>query len=146
METNALIANGDALLALLPQRPPIVLISALLASDGTRTVSSYRVPAAGLLVEHGHLSEAGLVENIAQTAAAGVGYHCQQLGQPTPIGFIAAIKDLQISALPPVGTELITEVLVQNQVLEFTIVRGTVRAGETTFASCEMRIFVKDPA
>ena len=141
-----MIATGEALARLLPQRPPMLLIDALLNCANDTTVSQYRVPADSVLVEDGHLSEAGLVENIAQTAAAGAGYSYQQggAGSAPPIGFIAAIKDLRVGALPAVGTVLTTEVVVQNQVLEFTIVRGVVRAEGTTFAECEMRIFIKD--
>lgn len=141
-----MIATGEELLALIPQRPPMVLVDALLACANDRTVTRFTVPADSILVENGVLSEAGLIENIAQTAAAGAGYGYQQQGRPAPIGFIAAIKDLRVLALPAVGTELRTEVRVLNQVLEFSIVRGTVQAGETTFAECEMRIFIKDAA
>ncbi|RZK36098.1 MAG: 3-hydroxyacyl-ACP dehydratase [Hymenobacter sp.] len=124
----------------------MVLIEALLACTNARTVTRFTVPADSILVEHGVLSEAGLIENIAQTAAAGAGYGYQQQGRPAPVGFIAAIKDLRVLALPAVGTVLTTEVRVLNQVLDFSIVRGTVQAGETTFAECEMRIFSKDAA
>jgi predicted hotdog family 3-hydroxylacyl-ACP dehydratase len=141
-----MIATGPELLALLPQRPPMVLVGALLACAGERTVSRFRVPADCLLVEDGVLSEAGLLENIAQTAAAGAGYVYRLQGRPAPIGFIAAIRDLRVAALPAVGTELTTEVRVLNQVLDFSIVRGTVQAGEVIFAECEMRIFIKDSA
>lgn len=140
-----MIATGEALTRLLPQRPPMLLLDALLSCANDRTVSQFQVPADSVLVEDGHLSEAGLIENIAQTAAAGAGYGYQQGGAGAPpIGFIAAIKDLRVGALPAVGTVLTTEVVVQNQVLEFTIVRGTVRAAGATFAECEMRIFIKD--
>lgn len=140
-----MIATGEALARLLPQRPPLLLLDALISCADDRTVSQFCVPAGSVLVEDGYLSEAGLIENIAQTAAAGAGYGYQKGGAGAPpIGFIAAIKDLRVGALPAVGTVLSTEVVVQNQVLEFTIVRGTVRAGSTTFAACEMRIYIKD--
>ena len=141
-----MIATGKELLALLPQRPPMVLIDSLLVCADECTTSRFQVPADSVLVENGVLTEAGLIENIAQTAAAGAGYAYQQQGRPAPVGFIAAIRDLRVGALPAVGTTLTTEVQVQNQVLEFSIVRGTVRAGEATFAECEMRIYIKDPA
>lgn len=141
-----MLAAGDDLLALLPQRPPMVLVSALLTCADDCTVTQFRVPADCVLVEGGVLSEAGLIENIAQTAAAGAGYGYRQQGQPAPIGFIAAIRDLRVGALPAVGTTLTTAVRVVNQVLDFSIVRGTVRAGETTFAECELRIFSKPSA
>lgn len=139
-----MLATGEELLALLPQRPPMVLVDTLVACADNRTVSQFRVPADCILVYNSVLSEAGLIENIAQTAAAGSGYSYQQQGRPAPIGFIAAIRDLQILALPAVGTELTTEVRVVNQVLDFSIVRGRVQAGEITFAECELRIFSKD--
>ena len=141
-----MLATGDELLALLPQRPPMVLVSALLACADDRTVTQFCVPADCILVENGVLSEAGLIENMAQTAAAGAGYGYRQQGQPAPIGFIAAIRGLRVGALPAVGTTLTTEVHVVNQVLDFSIVRGLVRAGETTFAECELRIFSKAAA
>jgi predicted hotdog family 3-hydroxylacyl-ACP dehydratase len=140
-----MIATGEALARLLPQRPPLLLLDALLSCANDRTVSQYCVPADSVLLEDGHLSEAGLIENIAQTAAAGAGYGYRRGGAGAPpIGFIAAIRDLRVAALPAVGTVLTTEVVVQNQVLEFTIVRGVVRADGATFAECEMRIFIKD--
>ncbi|RYY16711.1 MAG: 3-hydroxyacyl-ACP dehydratase [Cytophagaceae bacterium] len=140
---HLILATGDDLLALLPQRPPMVLVSALLTSAADCTVTQFQVPADCVLVENGLLSEAGLIENMAQTAAAGAGYAYQRQGQPAPIGFIAALRDVRVAALPAVGTTLTTEVRVVNQVLDFSIVRGTVRAGETTFAECELRIFNK---
>lgn len=136
-----MLATGEDLLALLPQRPPMVLVSALLTCANDRTVTQFCVPADCVLVENGVLSEAGLLENMAQTAAAGAGYSYRRQGQPAPIGFIAAIRDLRVAALPAVGTTLTTEVRVVNQVLDFSLVRGTVRVGETTFAECELRIF-----
>ena len=138
-----MLATGNDLLALLPQRPPMVLVGALLTCATDCTITQFDVPADCILIENGALSEAGLIENMAQTAAAGAGYSYRQLGQPAPVGFIAAIRDLRVAALPAVGTTLTTEVRVVNQVLDFSIVRGTVRVGETTFAECELRIFNK---
>ena len=141
-----MIADGEQLAALLPQRPPMVLVHELVSCDAEQTTSRFRVTPESVLVADGFLTEAGLLENIAQTAAAGSGYAFEQSGRPTPIGYIAAIKDLTIWQLPPVGTELTTQIRLQNQVMEFSIVRGQVRAGAVIFADCEMRIFIKDPA
>lgn len=139
-----MIAEGEKLAELLPQRPPMVMIHQLVACADDKTTTRFRVTSESVLFADGFLTEAGLIENIAQTAAAGAGFSAQQSGKPTPIGFIAAIKDLNIWQLPVENTELTTEVWMQNQVLEFSIVRGKVSAGEVTFAECEMRIFIKD--
>lgn len=139
-----MIAEGPTLAKLLPQQAPFVMIGQLLAADAQRTISRFRVDASSVLFSDGVFSEAGLIENIAQTAAAGVGYHYQQLQQPAPIGYIAAVKSLKIGRLPSAGAELTTEVEVKNQVLDFTIVHGSVRIGEELIAECEMRIFLKN--
>jgi predicted hotdog family 3-hydroxylacyl-ACP dehydratase len=138
-----MIADGENLARLLPQKPPMVLIHELLSCDAEKTVSRFRVSADSVLFDEGFLSEAGLIENIAQTAAAGAGFGFRQQGQPAPIGYIAVVKNLAIAQLPPAGTEITTEVVVVNQVMEFTIVRGKVSSGAVTFAECEMRIFIK---
>ena len=141
-----MIAEGEMLAELLPQRPPMVLIHQLVSCDADQTTSRFCVSPESVLFTDGFLSEAGLVENIAQTAAAGSGYGAKLSGQPTPIGYIAAIKGLTIWQLPAAGTEITTQIWVLNQVMEFSIVRGQVRAGEVIFAECEMRIFIKDHA
>jgi len=138
-----MIAEGSALAKLLPQQAPFVMIGQLLTADAQRTVSRFLVDSSSVLFNDGVFSEAGLIENIAQTAAAGVGYHYQQEQQAAPIGYIAAVKDLRIARLPTAGDELTTEVKIKNQVLDFTIVQGSVRVGEELVAECEMRIFLK---
>lgn len=141
-----MIAEGDQLAALLPQRPPMVLIHQLVSCDAEQTTTRFTVTADSVLFADGYLTESGLVENIAQTAAASSGFAARQSGRPAPIGYIAAIKALTIWQLPPAGTVLTTQIRMQNQVLEFSIVRGQVSAGAVTFAECEMRIFIKDHA
>lgn len=130
------------ILKYIPQRPPMVMIDQLLAVDGDRTVCSFTVPEQGVLINNGYLSESGLTENMAQTAAAGVGFKCHRDNQPVPLGFIASIKNLTIHGLPEAGTTLQTETNVINQVMDVNFVYGTVRGGNRLFAECELRIFL----
>ena len=62
------------ILDLLPQRPPFVLIDRLVHFDEHRTVTRFTVPEGHLFCEEGCLQAAGLIENIAQTCAARMGY------------------------------------------------------------------------
>jgi predicted hotdog family 3-hydroxylacyl-ACP dehydratase len=137
------IAQDKDILEFLPQRPPVVMIDKLLYSDNERMISGLTVTSDNVFIERNHLSESGLVENIAQTVAAGVGYICKLENRKVPVGFIAAIKDLFIHRLPLTGTEIITEVVILNTVMGVTIVKGMVKQNEEIFAECEMRIFVK---
>ncbi len=136
------LISGNELLELIPQRPPVVMIDKFLFSDETTSISGLTIPSTCVFCENGVLTESGLVENIAQTAAAGVGYECRRENKKVPLGFIAAIKNLEILNLPSVGAELITEVKIINQVMDVTIIVGKVSSNETVLAQCEMRIFL----
>ena len=138
-----MITNGHSILEFLPQRPPVVMIDKLIRADGDKTVSGLLVKKSNIFFDRGALSESGLVENIAQTAAAGVGYICKQENRKVPVGFIASIKDLVIHQLPREGDELETEVTVGNQVMAVSIIHGSVYCNKILLATCEMRIFVK---
>lgn len=136
------LISGNELLELIPQRSPVVMIDKFLYSDETSSVSGLTVPATCVFCENGFLSESGMVENIAQTAAAGVGYACKRDNKKVPLGFIAAIKNLEVFELAAVGSELRTEVKIINQVLDVTIITGSISMGAKILAQCEMRIFL----
>ncbi len=138
-----MLAQGDTLLDYIPQRPPMVMIGRLEEASENRFVSGFTVGSDHLFVTKGHLREPGIIENIAQTAAAGVGYLQKTMGKPVTLGFIAAIRNLQIHLLPVTGQELRTIVEVVNKVVEVTIIHGEVYADDSLVASCEMRIFIQ---
>jgi 3-hydroxyacyl-[acyl-carrier-protein] dehydratase len=127
----------------IPQRAPMVMIHSLLKADEVQAITQLQVEKDNIFIADGKLAEPGLVENIAQTAAAQIGYVCQQQSKPVPIGYIAAIKDLLVHDLPAIGTEIRTTIEVINMIMDITLIRGTVYLGETVLCECEMRIFVK---
>ena len=141
------IASGEGLYRYIPQRPPMVMVDSLLRNDEELTRTSFRVQEGNLFLEHGSFREAGLVENIAQTAAAGVGhYYVEQKdgnGEP-PVGFIASVKDLEVRRMPGIGDELLTEVRVKQEVMNMTIITARVERQKELMASCEMRIYLQD--
>lgn len=134
----------DKIWDFIPQRPPFVFVDTLLSVDEEKTVSSYTVAEESLMLEGDYLSEGGLVENIAQTAAAGVGYDCLTNNKPVVPGFIGAVKKLQVFDLPAVSETLTTTVAVVTKVMHATIIKGEVRVGETLLALCEMNIFLQE--
>ncbi|HMT29149.1 MAG TPA: hydroxymyristoyl-ACP dehydratase, partial [Bacteroidia bacterium] len=109
-----MLVQGIEILDCIPQRPPVVMIDKLLYTDHEKAITGLLVKETNIFSVNGFLSESGLVENIAQTAAAGVGYLCKLENTKVPVGFIASIKDLKIYHLPANGTEIITEVAVTN--------------------------------
>ncbi len=136
--------NAPDIINLIPQRPPFVMIGQLLKADEKVSSTSFEIPEGHLFVENGVFTEPGLVENMAQTAAAGTGYRAQQEGKEPVVGFIGALKNLNIMALPKVGDTIITEVTFMNQVMNVHIVQGRVYLNETEIANCELKIFLQE--
>ena len=138
-----MLVSGNEILDYIPQRPPVVMIDKLLFSNHEKTVSGLHIDSNNIFVENGVLSESGMVENIAQTAAAGVGYICKMENRKVPVGFIASIKDLKLFGHPKIGEDITTDVEITNQVMEVSIVKGILKKEGEILAECEMRIFIK---
>ncbi len=141
------IASGEALYRYIPQRPPMVLLDALLRNDEELTRCSYKVPEDGLFVEKGVLREPGMLESIAQTAAAGVGHYQLEMkkeGDEAPLGFIAQVKNFEVNGLPRVGDLLYIEVGVEQEVMNMTIIQGRLLRRKEVLARCEMRIYLQE--
>src|SRR5688500_4930876 len=99
-----MLAGKEHIIRYIPQRHPMVMIDDLLEASDTHAVTQLKINADNIFVEDHCLAEPGLVENIAQTAAAHVGYQCAQKQIPVPIGYIAAVKNLEIVRLPELNS------------------------------------------
>jgi 3-hydroxyacyl-[acyl-carrier-protein] dehydratase len=120
------------------------MIDNLINADERHAVTSFRVEENNLFSAGGYFTEPGLVENIAQTAAAHAGYQYTQKNLPVPLGFIAAIRKLSILSLPLINSELTTTVKIVNNVMNVTIVEGKIELLDRIICQCEMRIFIKE--
>lgn len=135
------IVNFENILSVIPQRPPFVMIDTLLEAGDANASSAFTILPDNVLVINGYLREPGLIENIAQTAAARFGYLCLANNQTVPNGFIGALSRLQINRLPAVHTRIETRIVITNQVFNATLVKGEVLDGDQVIATCEMKIF-----
>ena len=121
----------------------MVMVDELLQVTDQTATSSFCILPDNIFVDEGNFTEPGLIENIAQTAAAMVGYQCMLRQVPVPVGFIAAVKDLKVTAVPQMQTVIQTQVMVTNNVLDITIVEGRVEQSGKLLCSCEMRILLQ---
>lgn len=136
--------TGEDILQLIPQRPPFVMIDTLLSAGENSAETSLTISEDNLFLEKGMFREPGLIENIAQSAAAMNGFSEHSTGGVAKVGFIAGIKDLKIYKLPALGQTISTRIDFMDQVLEFQIVRGRIFDNNDIFAECEMKIFIKN--
>ncbi|HMI79082.1 MAG TPA: hypothetical protein VK484_09810 [Ferruginibacter sp.] len=127
---------------LIPQKAPFVMIDKILSFSETTTSTGFVIKADNIFVENGIFKEPGLVENIAQTAAARAGYISKTENKPVLVGYIGAVNDLQVFSLLQTGDELITEITIENQIFDVTLISGKITCKDTLIAQCKMKIFI----
>lgn len=130
---------------LLPQQEPFVMISRLTQFDMLRTVTETTITENNIFVDNGCFTASGLIENIAQTCAARIGYVNKYiLKKEIQIGFIGAIRNLQIHDLPKVNDTITTTVDVQEEIFGMTLANSTVQLGKNILLTGEMKIALKN--
>lgn len=130
---------------LIPQQEPFVAIGTLVECDEHHTVTSTHVGGLKAFLCGHRLEPAGIIENIAQTCAAGLGYANKYLkDKPVQIGYIGAIRNLDILMLPSMGMTMTTEVRTVEQVFGMSMIEARVKVDDLTVAYGTMKIALVD--
>jgi len=143
-----MLASGSELLALIPQRPPMVMIDRLVSCDGKTTVSQVLIDQENIFISEGRFTSSGLMEAMAQTAAARTGWLLKKQADPknkkAPIGVIGSIKNFKLHFQPVAGNIMTTTVEVQYELLQATIVLAKVEVEGRLAAEAELKIFLTE--
>lgn len=129
---------------LIPQRAPFLMIDCLTGFDPVNTQTELAVREDNIFFCNGTLSASGLIENIAQTCAARMGYINLTSGEPVKLGFIGAVRGLQIFRTPKAGEVLQTTISVKEEVFRMTLVDAVVKSGDEILVSAEMKIALSE--
>jgi predicted hotdog family 3-hydroxylacyl-ACP dehydratase len=129
---------------LVPQKPPFVMVDRLLFADEKRSRCSFRIREGNLFVDKGYFSTPGMVESMAQTAAAGTGYLFKKENKAVPIGYIGSVQRLSVFEWPPANAEITMEITLLTNIMQVSLVSGVVKYEGRLMASCEMKIFVNN--
>ena len=136
--------RGIDIHTLLPQQEPFVMIDRLIQIEEKSFATETLVKAENIFVDDGLLSASGLIENIAQTCAARIGFMNKYILQKgIQIGFIGAVRNLEILSLPQVGQTITTKVEVVEEVFGMTLAKATVTCEGETLVTTEMKIALK---
>jgi len=120
------------------------MVGKLLFTNEVNTRSSFTIEADNVFVKDGVFQEAGLMENIAQTAALRAGYVSQSENKPVAVGYIGAVTNFEIFDLPKTGDEIETGIWVENQIFDVTVLSGKVWHNGNLLAQCEMKLFISN--
>ena len=125
---------------ILPQREPFVFVDRLEHYDDVETVTSFTVREGHLLVADGYLTAPGVLENMAQSSAARIGYMCKFiLHVPVRVGYIGAIRKFRVHRLPAVGETLTTTIIFREDVFGITLTDAVVRVGTEIIAEASLK-------
>lgn len=138
-----MLANKDSITRFIPQRAPFVMIDELVTATEEGFETSFEIAANNLFLEDGILSESSLIENIAQTCAAGFGYVNSQAGKGEgQLGFIGAVSRLTVSGTAKLGDKIETKVSVLNSFDAIHLIEGVAMCNETELVRCQLKIVI----
>lgn len=126
----------------IPQKEPFQFVDSIVSNEDGKTVCLYTVTNKCIMLEDSYLSESALLEVMAQTCAAGHGYHAVMNNIPVANGYIGAIKKVHIESKPKVGDTIRCETNTLNQIGNASIVEANIFLEEKLIAHAELTIFV----
>lgn len=131
-------------LELIPQRPPMVLVDRFegIDAEGVST-TGYTVVPAGLFVAGGRMSECGIIEHMAQSAAARIGWCCRAERRPVPVGFIGAVSRLELHDLPRTGVHLRTRLRIVQEIGPLSLAEVRTEADGRPLAEGNLKIYLQ---
>ncbi|MEG0789433.1 MAG: hydroxymyristoyl-ACP dehydratase [Alistipes sp.] len=135
--------NRQTILHLIPQRPPIVEVDEFYGIEGMRALCGLTVRQDNLLLDDDHLSEVGLLEHMAQSAAARAGYLAISRGEQVRLGFIGSVNNASFGRLPRIGEQITTMVEVLETVMNIALIAVVSRVDDELIAECRMKIFTE---
>jgi len=136
--------TDETLFNLIPQRPPIVMVDLLRNVTADAAQTGLLIRPTNIFIQDGHLQEPGLIEHIAQSAAAFAGYKGYSQGLPPKLGYIGEIKKMHIHALPEAGKRLETQLNVLGEAGGITLLAAQTSVDGQVVAEGQMKIFLKE--
>ena len=124
----------------IPQRPPFIMIDNLLEVTGDCFKTDFWILPANIFVENGSLREFAMIENIAQSSAAGLAFVRKHPHGQKPGGYIGAVSRLKIFELPKVNDRIHTVVKLIAQLENMFLLRGENYLGDIKLMECEIKL------
>ena len=127
--------------SLIPQRPPILMVDRFECDSADGCTTWLDIREGNMFLHNGRLLAEGLVEHIAQTAAAYIGHRRREAGEEVNLGFIGDVKKCTVAQhLPQVGDTVETHMRVVSQVGAITMIAAESTVGCETVISCRMKL------
>lgn len=130
---------------ILPQQEPFVMIDKLVHFEMNTSTTETMVKETNIFVDNGCFSASGMMENIAQTCAARIGFYNKYiLHNEVQIGFIGAISKYMIHKLPKVGQMISTKVDILKEIFGMTLAQASITCEGEVIVTAEVKLAVRN--
>ena len=121
----------------------MMMIDSVLAATPLTITTALTILPANILVQDGCFVEAGLIENIAQTAAAMNGCEAMKRGEQPKLGFIGEVKNFVCHRLPRTGQTIHTSLNTLAAMAGVTLVEAHITCDGAPVAQAQLKIFIE---
>ncbi len=126
--------------SLIPHRAPFIMVDTLVHVTHEKFETEFRIEASNVFLENGVLREFALIENIAQSAAAGIAL-LGKSGQEKPAeGFLGGISKLILYELPRINDTVYTIVTPIAQMGNMYLMKGETYVEGRKLLECELKL------
>jgi len=117
----------------------MVMVDRLEDYTETQSRAGLLITSDNIFTEAGHFTSAGIIEHMAQTIALHTGYQFYLQGVPAPVGYIGALKNVQIIKRPKVGSIISTTAEISYQFMTVTLVNVVTSVAGEVIATATMK-------
>lgn len=126
---------------LIPQRAPILMVDDAQKASEHAVTTHLKITDNNWFFSSGILLEAGIIEHMAQSAAAMVGL--QDEGDPKE-GYIGDIKDFVVYQLPKLGEIIESTVSIITQLDNITLIEAISKIKNQVIAKARIKVFIAE--
>ena len=135
-----MILTKQDIKTVIPQREPFIMVDDIIEATPLSCETNFTVEPTNIFLKDGLLQEPALLENIAQTCAAGFGFVRRTGNEKPGLGFIGGISKVLVHQLPKVFSMINTKVSVIYQLQNIYLVKGENFCNGEKLLECELKI------
>jgi predicted hotdog family 3-hydroxylacyl-ACP dehydratase len=124
----------------IPQREPFIMIDNLLSATNDNYKSNFLIRSDNIFLRENKLEPYGLIENIAQTCAAGLAASMKSPANKSMDGFLASISRLEAHSWISVNDTVQTEIIKKFEFDNMYAFEGICYCDNELILKCEMKI------
>lgn len=126
--------------AYIPQRAPFIMVDNLIEATAERFETDFRVLPDNIFLEGNTLREFALIENIAQSCAAGIAFLNRSIEHEPKDGLMGGLAKLKVHQLPKANDLIFTQITVLHQLGNMYLCKGENYVGNDIYLECEIKL------